>query len=66
MKTNFMLFLGETESGAASPASTTDSDSKDGSDKDKKPKKNRCHTCKKKVGLTGKKALSLHSGIQGG
>merc|ERR1711976_705687 len=22
-------------------------------DKDKKPKKNRCHTCKKKVGLTG-------------
>lgn len=23
------------------------------SDRDKKPKKNRCHTCRKKVGLTG-------------
>lgn len=33
-----------------SPA-TSDEGSQDG--KDKKPKKNRCHTCKKKVGLTG-------------
>lgn len=33
-----------------SPA-TSDDGSQDG--KDKKPKKNRCHTCKKKVGLTG-------------
>jgi len=31
---------------------STDSKDKE-SDKDKKPKKNRCHTCKKKVGLTG-------------
>lgn len=32
---------------------TTDSSSQSDDDKDKKPKKNRCHTCKKKVGLTG-------------
>ncbi|OWF39282.1 AN1-type zinc finger protein 6-like [Mizuhopecten yessoensis] len=31
----------------------TDSSSQSDDDKDKKPKKNRCHTCKKKVGLTG-------------
>ncbi|KAK2186926.1 hypothetical protein NP493_182g02038 [Ridgeia piscesae] len=34
--------------------SPSPSTSEDGcSDKDRKPKKNRCHTCKKKVGLTG-------------
>jgi len=31
----------------------TDSKKEDSGDKDRKPKKSRCHTCKKKVGLTG-------------
>lgn len=37
---------------AASPATSCASDESN-QDKEKKPKKNRCHTCKKKVGLTG-------------
>lgn len=37
---------------AMSPASSTTSDDNP-ADKDKRPKKSRCHTCKKKVGLTG-------------
>ena len=43
--------------GGATESASITSDSSSGAseeDKDKKPKKNRCHTCKKKVGLTGK------------
>ena len=36
--------------GGAEAASASDGDTPD---KNKKPKRNRCHTCKKKVGLTG-------------
>ncbi|XP_069103293.1 AN1-type zinc finger protein 6-like isoform X2 [Argopecten irradians] len=44
----------EKEEGAVGGAEVgTDSSSQSDDDKDKKPKKNRCHTCKKKVGLTG-------------
>lgn len=52
----------EKEETEASSLSTTDSATvataeasgrESPADKDKKPKKNRCHTCKKKVGLTG-------------
>ncbi|KAK2167398.1 hypothetical protein LSH36_28g03013 [Paralvinella palmiformis] len=42
----------ETESTATlSSASSTNDDTP--ADQDRKPKKNRCHTCRKKVGLTG-------------
>lgn len=41
----------------SSPANS-DSNDKDG-DKDAKKKKNRCATCKKKVGLTGNNSLLL-------
>ncbi|XP_046329030.1 AN1-type zinc finger protein 5-like isoform X2 [Haliotis cracherodii] len=42
----------KTEEGAAGGSEVSD-DGKSEDGKDKKPKKNRCHTCKKKVGLTG-------------
>lgn len=41
------------EEGAAGGIDLDDSSGDSSSDKDKKPKKNRCHTCRKKVGLTG-------------
>lgn len=47
---------GESTDGAtasAKDATSTAEGNDDSSDKEKKPKKNRCHTCKKKVGLTG-------------
>ena len=44
---------------ASSPSPAT---SDDGSDKLGKPKKSRCHTCKKKVGLTGRYIFGLEEG----
>jgi hypothetical protein len=41
------------EQGAAGGAEVAIEDKDKDGDKEKKPKKNRCHTCKKKVGLTG-------------
>ena len=43
-----------TEEAASSEGNKDDSGAKEG-----KTKKNRCHTCKKKVGLTGKESPSL-------
>jgi len=40
-----------TDGAEASPSA--DKDKEDSDKEEKKPKKNRCHTCKKKVGLTG-------------
>ena len=42
-----VVLLGASESALSETGSNA-------GDLDKKPKKNRCHTCKKKVGLTGK------------
>ncbi|KAK7096284.1 AN1-type zinc finger protein 6-like isoform X2 [Littorina saxatilis] len=42
-----------TEEGAEGGVDTDGASSDSSGDKDKKPKKNRCHTCRKKVGLTG-------------
>ncbi|XP_064645215.1 AN1-type zinc finger protein 6-like [Lineus longissimus] len=44
---------GSEEGAAAASTSTTSSDSESPDKDSKKPKKNRCTTCKKKVGLTG-------------
>ncbi len=55
------LLVSGLEAVAASPAASCSSDDSP-SDKEKKPKKNRCHTCKKKVGLTGMGYESLFSG----
>ncbi|KAL8558697.1 hypothetical protein ACOMHN_037790 [Nucella lapillus] len=41
------------EDGATGGADLDDSSTDSNGDKDKKPKKHRCHTCRKKVGLTG-------------
>ncbi|XP_041355848.1 AN1-type zinc finger protein 5-like isoform X2 [Gigantopelta aegis] len=41
------------DDGACGGSSTSDDNPSPGDEGDKKPKKNRCHTCKKKVGLTG-------------
>ena len=40
-------------------ASAAEANKEDSGAKDGKKKKNRCHTCKKKVGLTGKESPSL-------
>lgn len=43
----------EEETGGAEATANASTSSDSPAEKDKKPKKNRCHTCKKKVGLTG-------------
>jgi len=39
--------------GSAEPSTSCEAEKEDEGKEDKKPKKNRCHSCKKKVGLTG-------------
>ena len=50
---------GPSPSDAAAATATAEANKEDSGAKDGKKKKNRCHTCKKKVGLTGKDDPSL-------
>lgn len=43
----------DVRAGAAEPSTSEKKEEETHDKSDKKPKKNRCHTCKKKTGLTG-------------
>ena len=59
------LSAATSNSSLSSSQAEVDSDAQDAQDKDGKKKKNRCATCRKKVGLTGQFTPSTYAQLAG-